>query len=134
MRNGRQFIAQVGRRFFVLASAPIAGVLGASALFVGTLTMWLLGFVIIPVGIVSAMIRCRQRGEKWSEDPVLPRWASWWDDSEDLDIRGRPQGTFVWNFGLSWSMATFVHLQFYNPLANLRVRVMDVHSKATGRD
>ena len=129
VKSGKRLLVQVGKRFGILALGPIVGVLGASALFIGTLILWILGFLVVPVAIMQGKLA----DKKWHDDPQLPKWASWWDDSEDLDVRGRPQGTFVWNFDMSWGMATFVHLQFYNPLANLRVKFMEKHRQVTGR-
>lgn len=129
MKNKKQFFRQVGKRFGMMVILPLAGFAGASALYLLTLSMWLLGFIIIPVGI----LQMRYFGEapswnrgkqQWEEEPALPRWAWAWDDSADIEIRGRPQATFVWNYGLSWPIATFVHLQFYNPLANIRAKVV----------
>lgn len=129
MKNTKQLFKQVGRRFGMMVFLPVVGFLGAVALFVGTLSIWALGFIVIPVGIAQR----RLTDKKWTDDPYLPAWAWAWDDSLDIDIRGRPQATFVWNFGLSWGMATFVHLMFYNPLANLRMKVTDFYKAKSGR-
>ena len=112
MRNRRQLFLRLLRRILFLMWMQIVGVTAANLLIVVVTLMWLVGFILLPVAIIRST---RDEGE-----PVLPSWAYWWDDTEDASVRGRPAAQFVWQYNVGWPVATFLWLQFYNPLANAR--------------
>jgi hypothetical protein len=113
MKKGRQLFGRLVKRILFLAYVQLIGLVGAVVLYCAVLVLWVAGLFVLPVALLKST--------RDHEEIVLPKWAYIWDDTEDLDIRGRPAATFVWDYGLSWPMATFLWLQFYNPLANARM-------------
>jgi hypothetical protein len=113
MKNRKKLLIVLTKRILFIFGLQVLGVVSAVGLWIFVMLMWFAGFFVLPVALMRST---SDKGEI-----VLPTWARHWDDTADLEIRGRPAAQFVWQYDLGWHMATFLWLQFYNPLANMRV-------------
>lgn len=119
MRAPRKLAKTLSRKFFFILVLMVIGFFGSLGICFGAIGMWLAGFIMIPLGIW----RAPWRKEKQPTSVELPHFARWWDDTGEDSVRGKPCAMLVWEHDLSWPWATFLWLQFCNPLSNLRQKV-----------
>lgn len=126
MRAPAKLAKTLLRKFGFIIVLMLIGCFGTLGMLLGGIVMWLAGFIVIPVAIMMSPWR-KQLAPK---DVVLPKFATLWDDTNDNSLRGKPSAALVWEHGLSWGWATFLWLQFYNPLSNLRRKFKQVTTRA----